>query len=281
MQEMKIFNEDLKKYLSDNNWLNDFDHFIFTFKWIIANLVITYFMSLTIDMLHIKDTFTFKLFLFIYLMVTIFLYVFISDKRYKKQLQKNKPSNPIIEKLKNIYKNNSSLNHDDLIDVWREYNSNFNSINPSDTNDNTNLMLNNNQEKCNKEGIELFQKLDNDLVYFIENADDATIKLFNLENFDSYQKLYMKYIAPKEKIYLLKKNQNLISSLSNTNNSQENHIIQQLNELKNEIEKYDIDTKDYFEFKKWNDDTWEMLKLDKNNDMVQNQYQEIMQKING
>ena len=253
MQEMKIFNEDLKKYLSDNNWLNDFDHFIFTFKWIIANLVITYFMSLTIDMLHIKDTFTFKLFLFIYLMVTIFLYVFISDKRYKKQLQKNKPSNPIIEKLKNIYKNNSSLNHDALIDVWREYNSNFNSINPSDTNDNTNLMLNNNQEKCNKEGIELFQKLDNDLVYFIENADDATIKLFNLENFDSYQKLYMKYIAPKEKICLLKKNQNLITSLSNTSNHQENPMVQKLNELKNEIEKYDIETKDYFEFKKWNE----------------------------
>ena len=73
----------------------------------------------------------------------------------------------------------------------------------------------------------------------------------------------------------------LLESLSNTNNSQKNHIIQQLNELKNEIEKYNIDTKDYFEFKKWNDDTWKMLKLDKNNDMVTKQYQEIMQKING
>lgn len=120
--EMKIFNEDLKKYLSDNNWLNEFDHFIFTFKWMIANLVIAYFMSLTIDILHLnKDTF--KLFLFIYFMVTIFLYVFISDKRYQKQLQKNKSTNPIIEKLKNIYKNNKSLNSDDLINIWSEYNS--------------------------------------------------------------------------------------------------------------------------------------------------------------
>ena len=77
------------------------------------------------------------------------------------------------------------------------------------------------------------------------------------------------------------KNQNLITSLSNTSNHQENPMVQKLNELKNEIEKYDIETKDYFEFKKWNDGTWKMLKLDNNNNMVQNQYHEIMQKING
>lgn len=168
--------------------------------------------------------------------------------------------------------------------MWREYNTISNKLHPSQNNVDSNvdvIVLHKNEEQSNSENIKLFQKLDDDLVHFIENADDITIKLFNLENFDSYQQLYMKYIAPKEKGYLLRKIKRLLASLSNTNNSQENHIIQQLNELKNEIEKYDFDTKDYFEFKKWNDDTWEMLKLDKNNDMVQNQYQEIMQKING
>lgn len=281
---MKIFNEDLKKYLSDNNWLNEFDHFIFTFKWMIANLVIAYFMSLTIDILHInKDTFTFKLFLFIYFMVTIFLYVFISDKRYQKQLQKNKSTNPIIEKLKNIYKNNKSLNSDDLINIWSEYNTISNKLHPSQNNADSNvdvIVLHKNEEQSNSENIKLFQKLDDDLVHFIENADDITIKLFNLENFDSYKQLYMKYIAPKEKGYLIRKIKRLLTSLSNTNNSQENHLVQQLNELKNEIEKYDIETKDYFGFKKWNDETWKMLKLDNNNEMVKSNYQNIIQEIN-
>ena len=231
--------------------------------------------------LHINEN-IFKVSMFIYFMLSIFLYFFILDKRYKKQLQENTPPNPIIEKLKNIYKNNKSLNSDDLINIWNEYNSIFNAneLHPSQNNDVV-LLSHKNKEQSNLENIKLFQKLDDDLVHFIENADDITIKLFNLENFDSYQQLYMKYIAPKEKGYLIRKITRLLSSLSNTNNLQGNHIIQQLNELKNEIEKYEIDTKDYFEFKKWNDDTWEMLKLDKNNDIVQNQYQEIMQKING
>ena len=286
---MRIFNEDLKKYLSDNKSLNDLDDFIFAFKWWAINLLIIYLLMTIIGdfvnygdyILHINEN-IFKVSMFIYFMLSIFLYFFILDKRYKKQLQENTPPNPIIEKLKNIYKNNKSLNSDDLINIWNEYNSIFNAneLHPSQNNDVV-LLSHKNKEQSNLENIKLFQKLDDDLVHFIENADDITIKLFNLENFDSYQQLYMKYIAPKEKGYLIRKITRLLSSLSNTNNLQGNHIIQQLNELKNEIEKYEIDTKDYFEFKKWNDDTWEMLKLDKNNDIVQNQYQEIMQKING
>ena len=286
---MRIFNEDLKKYLSDNKSLNDLDDFIFAFKWWAINLLIIYLLMTIIGdfvnygdyILHINEN-IFKVSMFIYFMLSIFLYFFILDKRYKKQLQENAPPNPIIEKLKNIYKNNKSLNSDDLINIWNEYNSIFNAneLHPSQNNDVV-LLSHKNEEQSNSENIKLFQKLDDDLVHFIENADDITIKLFNLENFDSYQQLYMKYIAPKEKGYLIRKIKRLLTSLSNTNNSQENHIIQQLNELKNEIEKYDIETKDYFEFKKWNDGTWKMLKLDNNNDMVQNQYQEIMQKING
>ena len=286
---MRIFNEDLKKYLSDNKSLNDLDDFIFAFKWWAINLLIIYLLMTIIGdfvnygdyILHINEN-IFKVSMFIYFMLSIFLYFFILDKRYKKKLQENTTPNPIIEKLKNIYKNNKSLNSDDLINIWKEYNSisNADELHPSQNNDVV-LLSHKNEEQSNSENIKLFQKLDDDLVHFIENADDITIKLFNLENFDSYQQLYMKYIAPKEKGYLIRKIKRLLTSLSNTNNSQENHIIQQLNELKNEIEKYDIETKDYFEFKKWNDGTWKMLKLDNNNDIVQNQYQEIMQKING
>lgn len=280
---MKIFNEDLKKYLSVHNGFDDFfGDFIFIYGIVFANFLVGYLILLIGGFikkdgsLTSTDTNIPYILLFILTIFALFLCNFMMNNRYKKQLQKNKSPNPIIEKLKDIYKNNSSLNRNDLIDVWREYNS----INPNYTNTdndaNTNVIILN----TNEEGIKLFQKLDDDLVYFIENADNATIKLFNLESFDSYQKLYMKYIALKEKIYLLERIQNLLASLSNENSHKENPIIQQLNELKNEINKYDINTVDYFEFKKWNNDTWKFLKLDKDNEMIKSNYQNIIQEIN-
>lgn len=291
--EMQIFNEDLKKYLSNNN---DFDEgigdFIFTITFYFSSCLILYFLLLIGGFIRIDGSFTIENnhvpYIFIYIILSVCVYLFMMNKRHEKQLQKNKLPNPIIEKLKNIYKcsNNSSLNHYDLIDIWREYKSHF--INPSDAYSNTKLrsnananviLLNQNKEKYDEESFKLFQKLDDDLVYFIESADDETIKLFNLESFDSYQKLYMKYIAPKGKRDHLKRIQNLIVLLSNANRMKENSMIQQLNELKNEIEEYDINTVDYFEFKKWHDDTWKLL-LDKDNEMVKNNYQNIIQEIN-
>ena len=125
--------------------------------------------------------------------------------------------------------------------------------------------------------IELLQKLDDDLVRFIENADDVTIKLFNLDDFESYQQLYMKYIAPKQKEEVLNKIQTLIE---HHGSNQESHLIKQLRLLKNEVEEYDTKTADYFEFKKWHEDVLDMLKLAKDNDMVKNNYQHIIQEIN-
>ena len=115
------------------------------------------------------------------------------------------------------------------------------------------------------------------MVHFIENADDVTIKLFSLEDFESYKQLYMKYIAAEQKEEVLNKIQTLIG---NYVSNQESHLVQKLRSIKNEIEEYDTDKTDYFEFKKWHKDILDMLKLDKDNDMVKNNYQNIIQEIN-
>ena len=169
-------------------------------------------------------------------------------------------SNPTLEKLKNATKQKDRVN---LVKLWKYFNHNH---------PNNSIVLIQEQK-----GIELLRKLDADLVRFIENADDITIKLFNLDDFESYKQLYMKYIAPKQKEEVLNKIQKLIG---HHGSNQESHLVQQLHLLKNEVEEYDTDTADYFEFKKWHKDTLDMLKLDKDNDMVKNNYQNIIQEIN-
>ena len=117
----------------------------------------------------------------------------------------------------------------------------------------------------------------------MKNADDVTIKLFNLDDFESYKQLYMKYIAPKQKEEVLNKIQTLTENLLNQSDqleNQESHLVNQLQLLKNEIDTYDVNTADYFEFKKWHKDILDMLKLDKDNDMVKSNYQNIIQEIN-
>ena len=87
----------------------------------------------------------------------------------------------------------------------------------------------------------------------------------------------MKYIVTEQKEEVLNKIQTLIE---NHVSNQESYLVQQLHSLKNEIEEYDFETKDYFEFKKWHQKTLDMLKLDKDHDMVKNNYQNIIQEIN-
>lgn len=169
--------------------------------------------------------------------------------------------NPILIKLKNAAKQKDRVN---LVKLWKHFNPNH----PSDS-----IVL-----YQNKKNIELLQKLDDDLVRFIENTDDLTIKLFNLDDFESYQQLYMKYIAPKQKEEVVNKIQTLMRN--NHLDNQTNHLTQKLHSLKNEIEEYNIETKDYFEFKKWHKDILDVLKLDKDNDIVKSNYQNIIQEIN-
>ena len=269
---MKIFNEDLEKYL-----LFD-DDILLELKYVlsISFMAILVFFSIALSILFIIKTFInhYPINLIVYglIMVLIFplLFGFLMtkiDSYIKIKLTSAiPPSNPILIKLKNAAKKKDCVN---LVKLWKHFNPEHSS---------NSIALGQNQKD-----IELLQKLDNDLVHFIENADDVTIKLFKLDDFESYKQLYMKYIAPEQKEEVLNKIQTLTEKLLNQSErlgNQESHLVNQLQLLKNEIDTYDVNTADYFEFKKWHKDILDMLKLDKDNDMVKNNYQSIIQEIN-
>lgn len=261
---MKIFNEDLEKHLlCDDLSFESYGRLCFIFT------IVGIYVTGTIDGLLTKQFMNHYPSNSIFLsLITFFLsnllLNFLLNKIYSSLHKKTKcqfpQSNPILIKLKNAAKQQDYIN---LVKLWKH----FNPDNP-----NNSIVLTKEQKD-----IELLQKLDNDLVHFIENADDVTIKLFNLEDFESYKQLYMKYIAAEQKEEVLNKIQILIE---NHGLNQERHLIQQLHSLKKEIEEYNTDTKDYFEFKKWYKDTLDMLKLDKDNDIVKSNYQNIIQEIN-
>lgn len=91
-------------------------------------------------------------------------------------------SNPTLEKLKNA---TNQKDHINLVKLWKHFNP-----------DNLSNSVVLDQEQDN---IELLQKLDDDLVYFIENTNNISGTLLNLDDFESYQQIYMKCIAPEEK----------------------------------------------------------------------------------
>ena len=261
---MKIFNEDLEKHLLYDE-LNEFLTYelpatlvfwgifltiAFIFGNIVFNVLANYSLS-DFSQLIIVLCETIVL-----LCISQYIIKFV-NKIFKPSII---PSNPTLNKLKNVAKQKDRVN---LVKLWKHFNHNH---------PNNSIVLTQEQKD-----IELLRKLDADLVRFIENADDITIKLFNLDDFESYKQLYMKYIATEQKEEFLNKIQKLIG---HHGLNQESHLVQQLHLLKNEVEEYDTDTADYFEFKKWHKDTLDMLKLDKDNDMVKNNYQNIIKEIN-
>ena len=267
MHEMKIFNEDLKKHLLFDEIDNCSTYIIpsivvfFGIYSVISFIVCDIIFNVLIAMRNYPISYFFQG--VVVLLGVIFLLNLphvIAELIYKILEPAITTSNPTLEKLKNVVKKRDRVN---LVNLWEHFNPNHSS---------NSIILGQEQND-----IELLKKLDDDLVHFIENADDITIKLFNLEDFESYKQLYMKYIAPEHKKEVLNKIQTLIGNYSS---NQESHIVQQLHSLKNEIEVYDTDTKDYFEFKKWYKDTLDMLKLDKDNDIVKSNYQNIIQEIN-
>ena len=270
---MKIFNEELEKHLL----YNEIDEvlyklpFLFVF-WGISLVITAIFGGIIFNVVmaltnHSLSYCSQGVVLFFEVMVFIFiankLINIIEKIIFKPSIL---PSNLILIKLKNATKQKDRVN---LVKLWKHFNPNHS---------NTSIVLTKEQKD-----IELLQKLDDDLVRFIENTDDVTIKLFNLDDFESYKQLYMKYIAPKQKEEVLNKIQTLTENLLNQSDrleNQTNHLINQLQLLKNEVEKYDTNKTDYFEFKKWHQNTLDMLKLDKDNDMVKSNYQNIIQEIN-
>ena len=260
---MKIFNENLEKDLLSNELLlNEYLAFMFSLIGVIVIFVIT---TLVVKqfIFYLPSIFVF---LFVLIMVSLagVLALMLSNKIfsycYKKSECHNKSSNPTLEKLKNT---TNQKDHINLVKLWKYFNL-----------DNLSNSVVLDQEQDN---IELLQKLDNDLVYFIENTNNISGTLLNLDDFESYQQIYMKCIAPEEKKQLLDHTKNIIDDRVI---NQDKHMIQQLILLKNEIEEYDTNTAKYFEFKKWHQDKLNMLKLDKDNVLVKKAYQNTIQKIN-
>lgn len=264
---MKIFNEDLKKHLLFDEIDNCSTYIIpsivvfFGIYSVISFIVGDILYNVLIAMGNYSISYFFQVVVvslgFMFLLFMPHVIAELIDKIFEPSIT---PSNPTLNKLKSAAKQQDCIN---LVKLWEHFNPNHSS---------NSIILG---EKQND--IELLKKLDDDLVLFIENADDVTIKLFNLDDFESYKQLYMKYIATEQKEKILNKIQKLIE---NHGSNQENYLVQQLRSIKNEIEKYNTDTTDYFEFKKWHEDILDMLKLDKDNDMVKNNYQNIIQEIN-
>lgn len=80
----------------------------------------------------------------------------------------------------------------DLINLWRIYNTTYKKCKPIIIND-----ISCNYEIINKINS-LFEKLDFELMSMFKKEDKHTLKLLNLEDIDSYQKLYMLIVAPQE-----------------------------------------------------------------------------------
>ena len=264
---MKIFNEELEKHLLYNEIEEVLYKVPFLFVFyslslfmivVFGGIIFNVVMELTNYSLSSCSQVVVLLFEGIVLVSIAYKLVNIIEKIILKP--SISPSNPTLAKLKNAAKQKDCVN---LVKLWKCFNPDHSS---------NSIALGQNQKD-----IELLQKLDNDLVHFIENADDVTIKLFSLEDFESYKQLYIKYIAPKQKEEVLNRIQTLIE---NHISNQESHLVQKLRSIKNEIEEYDPKITDYFEFKKWHQNTLDMLKLDKDNDMVKNNYQNIIQEIN-
>ena len=264
MHEMKIFNEELLVNEYDVFWIyHNYELDLFCGFWI-AFLISS--VSATLIIMQLANhcsSYILLLCSFITLLLSFLLFRFLLTKVYiyaNNRLDASISSNPTLEKLKNVVKKRDRVN---LVNLWEHFNPNHSS---------NSIILGQEQND-----IELLKKLDDDLVHFIENADDITIKLFNLDDFESYQQIYMKCIAQEEKKQLLDHTKNIIDDRVI---NQDKHMIQQLILLKNEIEEYDTNTAKYFEFKKWHQDKLDMLKLDKDNVLVKKAYQNTIQKIN-
>ena len=264
MHEMKIFNEELLINEYDVFWIyHNYELDLFCGFWIAFLISSVSATIIIMQLVNYCSSYILLLCSFITLLLSFLLFRFLLTKAYiyaNNRLDASISFNPTLNKLKNVAKKQDFVN---LVKLWKHFNPN---------NPNNSIVLTQEQKD-----IELLRKLDADLVRFIENADDITIKLFNLDDFESYKQLYMKYIATEQKEEFLNKIQKLIE---HHGSNQESHLVQQLHLLKNEVEEYDTDTADYFEFKKWHKDTLDMLKLNKDNDMVKNNYQNIIQEIN-
>ena len=122
----------------------------------------------------------------------------------------------------------------DLINLWQIYNKT----------QNTNHSISLYENKINS----LFEKLDYELMNMLETQDKHTLKLLNLEDIDSYTKLYMLIIAPQEVYDIKYQIQDLHKKITD---SKSFYLLENLEKIEQEIDEKHLNENYYFEYKKW------------------------------
>lgn len=165
----------------------------------------------------------------------IFFLMFILYKDINKS-NNNKttinPSNP-LSKLYPINKQVCLV----LISLWKIYN----------ITQNQNHSVSLDKEKINKINS-LFEKLDNQLMSMLTGQDKQTLNLLNLEDIDSYTKLYMLIIAPVEVKHLQSKIQDLHQKFTDNKSF---YLLEQLEKTAKEIDEKSLNENYYFDYKEW------------------------------
>ena len=170
----------------------------------------------------------------IVLCVWIFFIAFVLYKDMKGLNDQNQinPNNP----LSKLYPINKQVCLD-LINLWEIYN---NTQNP-------NYSVSLDKEKINKINS-LFEKLDNQLMSMLTGQDEQTLNLLNLEDIDSYTKLYMLIVAPQEVKHLQSKIQDLHQKFTDNKSF---YLLEQLEKTAKEIDEKSLNENYYFDYKKW------------------------------
>lgn len=161
----------------------------------------------------------------------IFLCVFVI---YNQPHNTNKinPNNP-LSKLYPINKQVCLV----LISLWKIYN--------ITKNPNHSVLLD--KEKINKINS-LFEKLDNQLMSMLTGQDKQTLNLLNLEDIDSYTKLYMLIVAPQEVKHIQSKIQDLHQKFTDNKSF---YLLEQLEKTAKEIDEKSLNENYYFDYKEW------------------------------
>jgi hypothetical protein len=174
----------------------------------------------------------------------IFFLMFILYKDINKS-NNNKttinPSNP-LSKLYPINKQVCLV----LISLWKIYN----------ITQNQNHSVSLDKEKINKINS-LFEKLDNQLMSMLTGQDKQTLNLLNLEDIDSYTKLYMLIIAPVEVKHLQSKIQDLHQKFTDNKSF---YLLEQLEKTAKEIDEKSLNENYYFDYKEWYNNIEDWLK---------------------
>ena len=142
------------------------------------------------------------------------------------------PSNP-LSKLYPINKQVCLV----LISLWKIYN----------ITQNSNHSVSLDKEKINKINS-LFEKLDNQLMSMSTGQDKQTLNLLNLEDIDSYTKLYMLIVAPQEVKHLQSKIQDLHQKFTDNKSF---YLLEQLEKTAKEIDEKSLNENYYFDYKEW------------------------------